>query len=51
MAKATGTNKTAKKILNDNPRKGTSIGDRTVKRSSMNKRKKANFKKYRGQGR
>lgn len=51
MAKKMATNAGAKKVLNHNPRKGTSIGDRTIKRSSMNKRKKANFKKYRGQGR
>jgi hypothetical protein len=30
--------------------KRTSIGRGTVKKSSMNKRKKASFKKYRGQG-
>ena len=30
--------------------KGTSIGRGIIKTSSMNKRKKANFKKYRGQG-
>ena len=31
-------------------RKRTSIGRRWIKTSSMNKRKKASFKKYRGQG-
>ena len=31
-------------------RKRTSIGDRWIKTSSMNKAKKASFKKYRGQG-
>ena len=31
-------------------RKRTSIGDRWIKTSSMNKSKKASFKKYRGQG-
>ena len=31
-------------------RKKTSIGDRWIKTSSMNKAKKASFKKYRGQG-
>jgi len=31
--------------------KGTSIGNGILKTSSMNKKKKANFKKYRGQGR
>ena len=30
--------------------KKTSIGRKNVKRSSMNKSKKANYKKYRGQG-
>jgi len=30
--------------------KGTSIGRKNVKRGSMNKSKKRNFKKYRGQG-
>ena len=32
-------------------KKGTSIGSGTFKRASLNKRKKANYKKYRGQGR
>jgi len=31
--------------------KGTSIGDGHFKRSSLNKKKKASYKKYRGQGR
>jgi len=31
--------------------KGTSIGSGHFKRSSLNKRKKASYKKYRGQGR
>ena len=31
--------------------KGTSIGNGIVKTSSMNKNKKASYKKYRGQGR
>lgn len=31
--------------------KGTSIGGGNIKRASMNKKKKASFKKYRGQGR
>ena len=31
-------------------RKKTSIGRRWIKTSSMNKRKRASFKKYRGQG-
>jgi hypothetical protein len=30
--------------------KKTSIGRKNVKRSSMNKNKKASYKKYRGQG-
>ncbi len=30
--------------------KKTSIGQRNIKRSSMNKSKKRSFKKYRGQG-
>jgi len=31
--------------------KGTSIGNGTLKRASMNKHKKRSFKAYRGQGR
>ena len=31
--------------------KGTSIGNGTFKRNSLNKKKKASYKKYRGQGR
>jgi len=34
----------------DKNNKKTSIGDRNVKMSSMNKAKKSSFKKYRGQG-
>ena len=30
--------------------KKTSIGDKNIKMSTMNKSKKASFKKYRGQG-
>ena len=30
--------------------KATSIGQRNIKRSTMNKHKKRSFKKYRGQG-
>ena len=41
----------AKKILNDIHTKGTSIGHGKIKRSTMNKHKKRNYKKYRGQGR
>lgn len=36
--------------LNTNPPKGTSIGCRNIKTSSMNKHKKRGYKKYRGQG-
>lgn len=32
-------------------KKGTSIGNGLFKRSSLNKSKKASYKKYRGQGR
>ena len=46
MARSVGT----KIILNDNPRKGTTIGRGKLKRSTMNKHKKRSFKKYRGQG-
>lgn len=31
--------------------KGTSIGNGTFKRNSLNKKKKASYKAYRGQGR
>ena len=48
MAKTVGSNKT---ILNDTPRKSTSIGRGRIKFSTMNKHKKRSFKKYRGQGR
>lgn len=34
----------------EKPPKGTSIGRGRMKMSSMNKSKKRNFKKYRGQG-
>lgn len=46
MAKVVGN--TDKRIIRP---KGTSIGNGILKTSSMNKKKKANFKKYRGQGR
>jgi len=49
MAKAKGTG-ASKKVLNDNNRKGTSIGNGKIKTSSMNKHKKRGYKKYRGQG-
>jgi len=49
-AKASGSTKAQKKILNDNPKKGTSIGNGARKTSTMNKSKKRNYKKYRGQG-
>jgi len=46
MAKAlsSGSNKVEHKP------KGTSIGNGHINTSSMNKKKKANYKKYRGQG-
>lgn len=40
----------AKTILNDSGIKGTSIGRGKIKTSSMNKSKRRNYKKYRGQG-
>lgn len=46
MAKALGS--TQQRIIKP---KGTSIGNGIKKTSSMNKRKKASYKKYRGQGR
>ena len=51
MAKGGRSNGTAKIVINDVHRKGTTIGNGKIKMSSMNKRKKANYKKYRGQGR
>ena len=48
MAKApTQTVRLARLTVN----KGTSQGMRNIKFSSMNKKTKANFKKYKGQGR
>jgi len=47
MAKSLSSNSTKP----DSKPKGTSIGNGHFKRSSLNKRKKASFKKYRGQGR
>lgn len=47
MAKSSGN---AKVSLNNNSCKGTSIGRGKVKTSSMNKSKRRNFKRYRGQG-
>jgi len=38
-------------VKHESAPKGTSIGNGRLKINSMNKRKKANFKKYRGQGR
>lgn len=35
----------------DRKPKGTSIGSGNFKRASLNKKKKANYKAYRGQGR
>ena len=49
MAKARGAMGAV--VRPDKRPKGTSIGDGHLKMASMNKRKKANFKKYRGQGR
>lgn len=40
----------SKKILNANSVKGTSIGRGRIKTSSMNKHKRKDYKKYRGQG-
>jgi len=40
----------AESIKRDYKPKGTSIGRGHLNTSSMNKRKKANFKAYRGQG-
>jgi hypothetical protein len=40
----------SKKILNANSVKGTTIGHGRIKTSSMNKDKRGNYKKYRGQG-
>jgi len=48
MAKSSGT---LNKPINNTYKKGTSIGSGKIKTSTMNKRKKQNFKKYRGQGR
>ena len=45
MAKSVG------KVIVHRIRKSTSIGNGLLKTSSMNKNKKASFKKYRGQGR
>jgi hypothetical protein len=42
---------TAKKLLNGEVKKGTSIGGGKTKVSSMNKSKRSSYKKYRGQGR
>lgn len=39
-----------KNVLNANASKGTSIGNGKIKLSSMNKSKRASYKKYRGQG-
>jgi len=51
MAKGGRSNGTMKIVINDVHRKGTTIGNGKIKMSTMNKRKKRNFKKYRGQGR
>lgn len=49
MAKAKGSG-TAKNIINEVNKKGTTIGNGKIKFSTMNKHKKRNFKRYRGQG-
>jgi len=51
MAKARGGSGLGQVARPDPVKKGTSIGDGTKKMASMNKRKKASYKKYRGQGR
>ena len=51
MAKGSKSNGTIKNTINNTYKKGTSIGNGKIKTSTMNKRKKQNFKKYRGQGR
>lgn len=40
----------AKKLLNGETKKGTSVGLGRIKLSSMNKSKKRSYKPYRGQG-
>lgn len=50
MAKGGKTQGNAKVSLNDNKGKGTTIGRGLTKTSSMNKSKKRDYKKYRGQG-
>jgi len=51
MAKGGKSSGTVKKTINNTFKKGTTIGFGKVKTSTMNKNKKRNFKKYRGQGR
>lgn len=48
---ASGSNKGGKISFSDNHKGGTTIGLGKIKFSTMNKRKRANYKKYRGQGR
>ena len=50
MAKARGGGGLGQVQRPDVKPKGTSIGRGTFKRSSLNKSKKASYKKYRGQG-
>lgn len=51
MAKAKGSSSGGfKKVINQSNGKGTSIGRGMLSLSTMNKSKKRNFKKYRGQG-
>lgn len=45
------SNKGGKISFSDNNKGGTTIGLGKIKFSTMNKRKRASFKKYRGQGR
>lgn len=51
MAKAVSSNKAGKVSFSNRHKGGTTIGLGQIKFSTMNKRKRANFKKYRGQGR
>jgi hypothetical protein len=51
MAKGGKSSGTVKNSINETHKRGTSIGNGKIKTSTMNKNKKQNFKKYRGQGR
>lgn len=51
-AKTSGSSNKGQKVsFSDNHKGGTTIGMGKIKFSTMNKRKRASFKKYRGQGR